>query len=108
MEGVTADQIMDAVVVVLAVLSALAIFDKSLDIIKKWRAPSREMEKKLANDKNRLDNHETAISELKRSNQVICAGVMALLDHELHNGNASQMEEARDNLMDYLQLQITR
>ena len=33
---------------------------------------------------------------------------MALLDHELHNGNGEQMQKARDDIMHYLQGNICR
>ena len=106
MEGITPDQMMNAIVVILAVLSAITVIDKAVDVIKKWRTPSTDTARKLANDKIRLDDHEKAIRELRESNQVLCAGLMALLDHELHNGNTDQMQKARDNIMQYLQGQI--
>ena len=108
MEGITPDQMMNTIVVILAVLSAITVVDKAADVIKKWRTPSTDTARKLANDKMRLDDHEAAIKELKEGQQVICAGVMAQLDHELHNGNAEQMQKARDDIMQYLQGQITR
>lgn len=99
MAGITVDQLMDAVIVLLAVLSSVTVVDKAVDIFKKWRTPSTETAKKLANDKLRLDRHEECITELQEINQVLCAGVVALLDHELHNGNSDQMEKARDDIM---------
>lgn len=108
MEGITPNQLMDAVAVILVVLSAVTVVDKAVDIVKKWHAPSTEIAKKLAKDKERLDDHEASIKELKEGQQVICAGVMALLDHELHNGNTDQMQHARDEIMEYLQGQLTR
>ena len=68
-----------------------------------------EIERKLSADKSRLDNHEIAIqgvnssvAMIKDGLQVTCAGLTAMLDHELHNGNSDQMEKARDNLQAYL------
>lgn len=107
MEGITANQMMDAVIVVLAVLTALTVVDKAVDVIKKWRTPSTDIARKLANDKMRLDKHDESIRELNQSSQVLCAGILALLDHELHNGNADQMEKARDGIMTYLQGRFT-
>lgn len=102
MEGISANQIMDAVVVILALLSAVTVIDKAVDIFKKWRAPSNDVASKLAVDKARLDRHEAAIHGLQGSDQVMCAGILALLDHELHNGNSAQMEKARDDIMAHL------
>lgn len=102
-ENVTPEQIIDAVVVLLAVFAAIITVDKVIDIIKKWRLPSTSTMDKLANDKARLDGHDKAILSLQESNKVLCAGIIALLDHELHNGNAEQMQEARDSILRYLQ-----
>ena len=55
----------------------------------------------LANDKRRLDAHDIILADmqaqqtilkgkqtsLEKGQRVVCAGVMALLDHTLHNGN---------------------
>ena len=103
MERISPEQLMNALVVVLAIFAAIVTIDKVIDIIKKWRAPATDTEKKLANDKTRLDEHDKAIANLQESNQVICSALLALLDHELHNGNADQMQKARDELMSYLQ-----
>lgn len=103
MDNMTPDQLMNAVVALLAVFAAIVTVDKVIDIFKKWRMPSTDMEKKLATDKTRLDAHDKAIQNLEESNKVLCSGVMALLDHELHNGNGEQMQKARDDIMGYLQ-----
>ena len=103
MNGVTAGQIDTTVYVLLAVFAAIITIDKVIDIIKRWRAPSTDTAKKLATDKLRLDEHEKEISMLQKSNQIIMASLMALLDHELHNGNTDQMQQARDDIMQFLQ-----
>jgi len=107
MENVTPDQLMTTIIVLLAVFAAIITVDKVLDIIKKWRTPSIDTAEKLANDKSRLDSHDKDIADLQKCNQVLCAGIIALLDHELHNGNGVQMQKARDDIMDYLQGRIT-
>jgi hypothetical protein len=39
---------------------------------------------------------------LREGQKVLCAGVVALLDHELHNGGSRRMARARDELSAYL------
>ena len=92
----------NTVTVLMAVFSFLIAADKVIDIVKKWKAPSTDVAKKLANDKIKLDEHDEAIRDLHQGQQVLCGGITALLDHELHNGNTGQMEAARDDLMKYL------
>ena len=108
MEHISPDQLWNAMLVVLALFAAIATVDKFVEITKKWRAPTTDTAKKLATDKQRLDDHDKAIEKLQESNQAICSALLALLDHELHNGNADQMQKARDTLMNYLQSLITK
>ena len=108
MEHISPDDLMHAVVVILAIFAAIVTIDKVLDIIKKWRTPTTDTAKKLANDKQRLDAHDDAIQDLKESNQVICSALLALLDHELHNGNPEQMEKARNEMLIYLSKHIAK
>ena len=106
MENITPSELMNAVAVLLAVFAAVITVDRVIDIVKKWRAPSSDIAKKLDTDKRRLDAHDKAIGDLQDAQRALCAGVMALLDHELHNGNSEQMERARDDIMKYLQMHI--
>ncbi len=103
MENLTPDRLYNAAYVLIAIFGILVTLDKGLDIIKKWRAPSTDTARKLANDKERLDSHDEAIKRLQASSEVQCAALLALLDHELHNGNAAQMEKAKADLIQYLQ-----
>lgn len=57
---------------------------------------------KLHRDKERLDMHTLQIEGLREYSRVQCTALIALLDHELHNGNAEQMQKARDELSAYL------
>ena len=105
---VTPDQLYTTVIVLLAIFAAIITVDKVIDIIKKWRAPTTDTEKKLANDKVRLDEHEEAIKDLRDSQQVICSALLAILDHGIHNGNTDQMIEARDEMVAYLSKHIAK
>lgn len=119
METLTPGQIQTTVYVLLVLFGGIITVDKVLDIIKKWRAPSTDAAtdtaKKFANDQKRLDEQQQEmermqkeIEGLKESSRVTSAGVMALLDHELHNGNTDQMTAARDDIMKYLQSLMTK
>ncbi len=82
--------------------------DIAMKVMEKLEPRLSGIESKLENDKNRLNNHEDTISTIKKSNKLItdglevtCNALMAVLDHELHNGNADQMQKARDDLQHY-------
>lgn len=108
MENITPDQLMNTVVVLLAIFAAIVTVDKVIDIIKKWRAPSTDVTKKLDTDKKRLDEHEESIRKLQESSRVQLTALQAMLDHELHNGNTEQMQSARDEIYRYLQSLVSR
>lgn len=68
-----------------------------------------EIDKKLANDKARIDEHTRAIDGLSRrtdgletGQRALCRGVMALLNFNLHNGNNDEMEKAQAGINEYL------
>ena len=58
MEHLTPEQVMDTAAVLLTMFAAIVTLDKVLEIIKKWKSPSLDVSKKLARDRERLDEHE--------------------------------------------------
>ena len=108
MDTITPEQLMTTMGVLLALFAAIVTVDKVVDIFKKWREPATDTARKLDDDKRRLEEHESSIKALQESNKVLCSGILALLDHELHNGNTKQMEEARQGIMDYLAGKVAR
>lgn len=102
MSGITPDQLMNTVVVILAVFAAVVAIDKFMDVVKKWRSPEKDMYEKLRSDKLKLDEHDKELTALKEGQSVLCSGIVALLDHQLHNGNTNQMEKARNDINQYL------
>ena len=57
-----------------------------------WR---RSVEERLKADKARLDS-------LDNGQKAVCRGVLALLNHDLHNGNNEEMERAQKTITEYL------
>lgn len=108
MEGITPEQLMNTVVVVMAVLAAIVAIDKAADVFRKWKRPQKDMSEMLRTDKQRLDEHERDIKVLKDGQEALCTGVVALLDHQLHNGNSDQMEKAKERISNYLSGLIAR
>lgn len=101
----------------------LLLFVIVVNAVEKWRSlrkPKEEkatqteerfksIEDKLANDKARLDGIDHRMNLLARDADdiytgfgVMCKALGALLDHELHNGNADQMQDASCALNTYL------
>ena len=98
---------------VLGVCAIIATVGKAVDVVRSWLRPARaksdDVQTCLHNDKERLDAHDSRISDLETGlkdtqdgQRVLMQGVMALLEHELHNGNSEQMEQASMEIRTYL------
>ena len=94
MEGLTAEQLINAVVVALAVMAAIITIDKVIDIIRKWRQPNTDVMGKLAADKVRLDRHDKEIENLTQMVNALCKAEVAHLTHEITGNSVDKLKEA--------------
>lgn len=102
MQTVTFDSLTTTIVVILAICGAINVIGATVKLIKELFRPQTNVRVMLENDKRRLDNHDKAIDALQEGQKVTCKGVQALLNHELHNGNATEMQEASAELNKWL------
>ncbi len=61
-----------------------------------------ECDRRFKADLSAIRDLEKRTTALEEGQRVQCAGVHALLEHELHNGNAEEMKDASKELFDYL------
>jgi len=68
-----------------------------------------DIDRKFANDKQLLETHTRQIGEINKrvdsletGQKAQCRGILALLNHELHNGNTDEMEEAKKVIVNSL------
>lgn len=68
-----------------------------------------DIDRKLSNDKNLLETHtrqiltlNSAYEDLQAGSSVQSLALVAILGHELHNGNADEMQNAVNELNKYL------
>jgi hypothetical protein len=131
-EGITPQALWTALYVLVAVCGLIVLWDKvravfagvrerkqakrpeladeiSDKVLKKLEPRFADIDRKLANDKARIDDHTRAIDALSRrtdgletGQRALCRGVMALLNFNLHNGNTDEMEKANNGINDYL------
>lgn len=109
------NQLLTALAVLLGICAIIITLGKTLDVVKGWRKHPDDdsVMEKLHNDKIRLDAHEIRIKNLEGETQELhdgmrctMSGVMALLEHELHNGNDTQMQEASNDINRYLRSKV--
>ena len=122
--GITMELFWTYLFVFVALCGIITILLNTLEKILAWRKrkaqpltdAKADIMTMLANDKHRLDAQDAIVSEharrldklerradtVEQGQKVQCKALMALLDHELHNGNADQMSEASREINDYL------
>lgn len=91
---ITPEQIRTTLIVISAVIAAFITIDKAIDLIKKWRQPSVNVQEKLAADKVRLENHENQILDLTKMVNALCKAEVAHLTHELTGQGTEKLQEA--------------
>lgn len=74
----------------------------STKVLAKLEPRFAEIDRKLATDKQRIDTLSAKTNNNEEGQRVLCRGVLALLNHELHNGNSDEMEKAQQGINDYL------
>jgi hypothetical protein len=100
-DKITLDALQTTVLVILAIAGGVVTIGKAIDTVKGWRKPRSDFRteldthaKHLRADKTRLEAHEEELAVLRDGLRVTCGGVQVLIDHELHNGNSTEMVEA--------------
>ena len=120
MDKITTEQLLGAVVVIMALLSSYNIFATSRANARKEQEHKEAPVKKLREDVDKLtddldterrridelqrelDHHDDDLKDLHAGQSALCRGVQALLDHELHNGNEDDMKEASASIGKWL------
>lgn len=64
------------------------------------------IEEKLDRDKKRLEQLEGKQDDIQEGFRALCSAQLAILNHEMHNGNQDEMEAAQSGLQKYLLSQI--
>ena len=81
----------------------------SARVLEKLEPRFADIDRKFANDKDAIDRHTRQLEALtSRSDgydegiKALSRGVLALLNHALHNGNTDELEKAQQGINDYL------
>lgn len=106
MEGITTEAILHAGTLILAVCGVIATIGKAADYVKSWRKPSENTARQVKANTDAITEMQTEMDSLHDGQRVLCRGVVALLEHALHNGNSEEMERASSNISEWLQEKI--
>ena len=102
MGDLTAAQVKDFIIVLLALGAFFVLCGNVVKAYKEMRKPSediaawrREVDKKLNMDNKRLESMETG-------NKVICRGILALLSHEINGNSDDKLKASQSEITNYL------
>ena len=91
MFNLTPEQFNTAWIVLAAIFAALLTIDSAIDLFKKWRKPSRDMQEML-------EDHDRQIGNLTNKVNALCKAEMAHLTHELTGQGANELKAALTEL----------
>jgi hypothetical protein len=112
-QALTSNNLLTFLLVLVALATLFILFFNVVEAVHKLKKPQEnkennlmirqgECEKRFARDYRVLDEHTRRIEDVEETNHVLCAGIHALLEHELHNGNSDEMRAASEALFKHL------
>lgn len=81
----------------------------SAKVLAKLEPRFAEIDRKLATDKSRLDEHtrilgahQDQLSNIEQGNKVLCRGILALLSHEINGNSDDKLKASQQEITNYL------
>lgn len=68
----------------------------------KLKKHCEESAERFESGEKKIEESQRSIADLREGQRVICIAVMALLNHDLHNGNSEEMTDALNGINSYL------
>lgn len=101
-ESITLVQLRDWVIVSLSFLAFIVLLGNVIKTIHEWRKPGMSNTQWKQETERKLDNDNRRIQSLEDGNKALCRGVLALLSHEINGNSIDKLQQAYDELSDYL------
>ena len=109
----TSDNLLIFLLILVALATLFILFVNVVESARKLKKPQEnkennltshqdECQKRFDHDYQMLNDHAERIEDVEETTHVLCAGIHALLEHELHNGNSDEMRAASDVLFRHL------
>ncbi len=106
MEALTGNNLLVTLLVMVAVMEFINLLGKTIDTFRGWWKPAKEndsdVQNRLETCERKLEQDFKQLQDVRNGQRELCFGVQALLNHELHNGNADEMAHASENINKWL------
>ena len=102
MGDLTAIQVKDFVIVLLAVLAFVVLIGNVWKTFKSWREPQEDMQKWRRSVDEKLANDHERLKTMEEGNKVICRGILALLSHEVNGNSVDKLKASQSEITNYL------
>lgn len=103
--------VMNVAAFLIAAMVLLILIAKAADAVKKlfgkkpdtsFKQHCEDAEARFKRGEKHIAENHDHIADLREGQRTLCVAVMALLNHELHNGNADEMRDASAGINNYL------
>ena len=92
------------VMVLFALFAGIIVFDKIVDIYRKYKAPSVSMEDEIHKIKDALDRDNKRINSLEESSKLTLRGINALIEFDIlgDEEDKKKLEAVKEDITEYL------
>lgn len=102
MEALTGNNLLVALVVLVAIAELFNIAAKTLQNIKAVRNPSKELADRVDAHQRMLDTDKKRLDSMEEGQNALCTAMLAILDHEISGNSTDKLQSAKTGLTNYL------
>lgn len=87
---------------ILSVCAVIAAFGGAMSVVVKFMKPYKELQKKVKEHDQYLNNDRKALANCKEADKIILQTQFAMLDHMITNNSIDKLKATRKELEGYL------
>lgn len=102
MDKITPEMIMNSMVVVAGLIGFALGCWSLIDKIHAARKPKDDLTRWMQDTDTKLKHDNDRIATIKKGNDVVCRGILALLSHEINGNSVDKLTASQKEITDYL------
>lgn len=92
----------NAILTILAICGGIATIGGAWTAITKWIAPAVKISKRVSTIEHKQANDYESIKDIKETNQLLCKGMLCLMENAVTGNNIDRIKETKQEIQDYL------